>query len=281
MKRTHHCAQLIPSDIGATATLTGWVDTIRDQGGIIFVDLRDRKGITQIKLEPHDNANLAEQLKHLKLESVISISGAVSQRPEGTENPDLPTGQVEVVADALDIHNIAETPPFPSTTRAVTRLTTICVLPTATLTCAVRACAATSRCGTRSPNPSATISIAKSSSRWRPRFCSRAPRGRPGVSGAFAYPSGRVLRAFAVAPAIQTDPHGGGSGALFPDCPLFSRRGSARGPPDGVHTSRRGSVLCGPRGHLCVVRRHGKRSGEMLSAPRSPRPSCACPFTRR
>jgi len=113
MKRTHHCAQLTPSDIGATATLTGWVDTIRDQGGIIFVDLRDRKGITQIKLEPHDNANLAEQLKHLKLESVISITGAVSQRPEGTENPDLPTGQVEVVADALDIYNIAETPPFP------------------------------------------------------------------------------------------------------------------------------------------------------------------------
>jgi aspartyl-tRNA synthetase len=89
------------------------VDTIRDHGGIIFVDLRDRQGITQIKLEPHDNAKLADQLKHLKLESVISITGAVSQRPEGTENPDLPTGQVEVVADALEIHNIAETPPFP------------------------------------------------------------------------------------------------------------------------------------------------------------------------
>jgi len=113
MKRTHHCAQLTPSDLGATATLTGWVDTIRDQGGIIFVDLRDRKGLTQIKLEPHDNANLADQLKHLKLESVISITGLVSQRPEGTENPDLPTGQVEVVASALEIHNVAETPPFP------------------------------------------------------------------------------------------------------------------------------------------------------------------------
>ena len=113
MKRTHHCAQLTPSDIGVTATLTGWVDTIRDQGGIIFVDLRDRKGITQIKLEPHDNANLADQLKHLKLESVISIAGLVSERPEGTENPDLPTGKVEVLADALEIHNVAETPPFP------------------------------------------------------------------------------------------------------------------------------------------------------------------------
>ena len=98
---------------GASATLTGWVDTIRDQGGIIFVDLRDRKGLTQIKLEPHDNANLAEQLKLLKPESVISITGQVTARPEGTDNNDLPTGKVEVVADELFIHNISETPPFP------------------------------------------------------------------------------------------------------------------------------------------------------------------------
>ena len=113
MKRTHHCAQITQTDIGASATLTGWVDTIRDQGGIIFVDLRDRKGITQIKLEPHDNANLAEQLKHLKPESVINITGKVSLRPEGTENTDLPTGKLEVVADELFIHNVSETPPFP------------------------------------------------------------------------------------------------------------------------------------------------------------------------
>jgi len=113
MKRTHHCAQLASADIGATATLIGWVDTIRDQGGIIFVDLRDRKGITQIKLEPHDNASLGEQLKHLKDESVISVTGQVSRRPEGTENSNLPTGQVEVVATELVIHNIADTPPFP------------------------------------------------------------------------------------------------------------------------------------------------------------------------
>lgn len=113
MHRTHHCAQLTPADIGATVSLIGWVDTIRDQGGIIFVDLRDRKGVTQIKLEPHDNATLAEQLKHLKPESVIEIQGKVVRRPEGTENASLPTGQVEVVASSLEIHNISETPPFP------------------------------------------------------------------------------------------------------------------------------------------------------------------------
>jgi aspartyl-tRNA synthetase len=113
MKRTHHCAQLTLADLGASASLVGWVDTIRDQGGIIFIDLRDRKGVTQIQLEPKDNAKLGEQLKHLKPESVIGISGKVVRRPAGTENPSLATGEVEVVATELEIHNISETPPFP------------------------------------------------------------------------------------------------------------------------------------------------------------------------
>ena len=113
MQRSHHCAQLSVSDLDATVSLAGWVDTIRDQGGILFIDLRDRRGVTQIKLEPHDNAKLAEQLKHLKPESVIGISGKVVRRPAGTENKNLPTGEVEVVASALEIHNISETPPFP------------------------------------------------------------------------------------------------------------------------------------------------------------------------
>jgi aspartyl-tRNA synthetase len=113
MHRTHHCAQLSIPDLDATVSLAGWVDTIRDQGGIIFVDLRDRRGITQIKLEPHDDAKLADQLKHLKPESVIGISGKVVRRPAGTENKSLPTGEVEVVASSLEIHNISDTPPFP------------------------------------------------------------------------------------------------------------------------------------------------------------------------
>jgi aspartyl-tRNA synthetase len=100
-------------DIDTTVSLLGWVDTIRDQGGIIFVDLRDRRGVTQIKLEPHDNATLAGQLKHLKPESVIGITGRVVRRPAGTENKSLPTGEIEVVASSLEIHNLSETPPFP------------------------------------------------------------------------------------------------------------------------------------------------------------------------
>ncbi|MEY3607980.1 MAG: hypothetical protein RLZZ447_768 [Verrucomicrobiota bacterium] len=113
MQRSHHCAQLTPADLGQTVSLLGWVDTIRDQGGIIFVDLRDRKGITQIQLEPRDNAGLGEQLKHLKPESVIGVTGKVVRRPAGTENPALPTGAIEVNASALEILNLADTPPFP------------------------------------------------------------------------------------------------------------------------------------------------------------------------
>lgn len=113
MHRTHHCAQLTPAELDKNVSLIGWVDTIRDQGGIIFVDLRDRKGVTQIKLEAHDNAKLAEQLKHLKPESVIEVSGKVVRRPAGTENKSLPTGEIEVEASALEIHNISDTPPFP------------------------------------------------------------------------------------------------------------------------------------------------------------------------
>jgi aspartyl-tRNA synthetase len=113
MKRTHHCAQLTKADLGAIVTLAGWVDSLRDQGGIIFIDLRDRKGITQIKLEPNSNADAGARAAQIKPESVISVTGRVTLRPAGTANPSLPTGEVEVDATSLEILNLSETPPFP------------------------------------------------------------------------------------------------------------------------------------------------------------------------
>jgi aspartyl-tRNA synthetase len=113
MKRTHHCAQLTTADLGKTASLAGWVDSIRDHGGIIFVDLRDRQGITQVKFDPQDDADMGARAAQLKPESVIGVTGRVVRRPEGTVNPNLPTGEVEVDATALVIHNLSETPPFP------------------------------------------------------------------------------------------------------------------------------------------------------------------------
>jgi aspartyl-tRNA synthetase len=113
MHRTHHCAQLRTTDLGATASLSGWVDSIRDHGGILFVDLRDREGITQVKFDPGTNAELAALAAQLKPESVVGVAGRVVARPAGTVNPSLPTGEVELEATALTIHNISETPPFP------------------------------------------------------------------------------------------------------------------------------------------------------------------------
>jgi aspartyl-tRNA synthetase len=113
MNRTHHCAQLTSAQLGAPVALLGWVDSIRDHGGIIFIDLRDRKGLTQVKFDPQDNAALGTQAAHLKPESVIAIAGKVVARPAGTVNPALPTGEIEVAANHLEILNVSETPPFP------------------------------------------------------------------------------------------------------------------------------------------------------------------------
>jgi aspartyl-tRNA synthetase len=113
MKRTHHCAQLNQAGLGASVALAGWVDSLRDHGGILFIDLRDRKGITQVKFDPQVNKDLAAQAAQVKPESVIRVEGKVVPRPEGTVNPSLPTGEIEVDATALEILNLSDTPPFP------------------------------------------------------------------------------------------------------------------------------------------------------------------------
>jgi aspartyl-tRNA synthetase len=111
--RTHHCAQLRKADIGTTATLAGWVHVRRDHGGVIFIDLRDREGLTQVVFRPEENAELAQEAHHLRHEDVIQVEGKVSARVPGTENPKLPTGDVEVVPDKLRILNRADVLPFP------------------------------------------------------------------------------------------------------------------------------------------------------------------------
>ncbi len=112
-KRTHTCGELRPQHIGARVTLTGWVDTRRDLGGVIFIDLRDRYGKTQVVFNPQTNATVHELAGSLRSEYVVSVSGKVELRPEGTVNPGLATGEIDVMADELTILSKAETPPFP------------------------------------------------------------------------------------------------------------------------------------------------------------------------
>ncbi len=109
MKRTHNCGQLRSSDISKKVILCGWVHTRRDHGGIIFIDLRDRYGITQVVFGYGD---VLSKAKDLKPEYVVSIEGTVSKRPEGTVNKNLPTGEIEISAEKFEILNTSKTPPF-------------------------------------------------------------------------------------------------------------------------------------------------------------------------
>ena len=111
MLRTHTCNALRPTDAGKAVTLIGWVDTVRDLGGVLFVDLRDRDGITQVVF-PAGSAVLA-QAHALKSESVIQVSGKVTSREASTVNAKIATGEIEVVAESLTIHNICAPLPFP------------------------------------------------------------------------------------------------------------------------------------------------------------------------
>src|SRR3954451_22714929 len=114
MKRTHHCNELRPSHIGQTVTLSGWVHSRRDLGGLIFIDIRDREGRTQTVFDPSDlAADLFERAGSLRSECVISVSGKVRARPAGTNNPKIPTGEVEIAVQQLELLNFAEVLPFP------------------------------------------------------------------------------------------------------------------------------------------------------------------------
>jgi len=114
MKRTHHCNELRPAHIGQIVTLDGWVHSRRDLGGLIFIDVRDREGRTQSVFDPSDlPKDLFEQAASLRSECVVRITGKVRARPDGTNNPKIPTGEVEVMASALELLNYAEVLPFP------------------------------------------------------------------------------------------------------------------------------------------------------------------------
>lgn len=110
--RTHNCGELRESNIGENVILNGWVENRRDLGGVIFIDLRDRYGLTQIVFEPGYNSEAHKTGGELRSEFVVAVEGKVRKRPEGTENHQLPTGMVDVMIDEVIILNKAETTPF-------------------------------------------------------------------------------------------------------------------------------------------------------------------------
>lgn len=112
LKRTHYCGVLRKEHVGQQVVLMGWVQGRRDHGGLIFVDLRDRSGLVQVVFSPDTAGDIFGKAETIRNEFVLAVKGQVVPRPEGTENPNLDTGQVDVVAQELRILNRAKTPPF-------------------------------------------------------------------------------------------------------------------------------------------------------------------------
>ncbi|MCU0794766.1 MAG: aspartate--tRNA ligase [Akkermansiaceae bacterium] len=110
--RSHHCNELRSSHIGETVTLVGWVNSARDHGGVIFIDLRDREGFTQCVFRPEENSSAAKLSHQLREEDVVQVTGKVSARLEGTTNAKIATGEIEIVASDLVIVNKADVLPF-------------------------------------------------------------------------------------------------------------------------------------------------------------------------
>lgn len=109
--RTHYCGELGQQHLDAQISVCGWVNRRRDHGGVIFVDLRDKKGMLQVVFDP-DDAEMFARAETLRNEFVIRVEGKIRRRPEGTDNPEMETGEVELLAQSLQVLNVSETPPF-------------------------------------------------------------------------------------------------------------------------------------------------------------------------
>lgn len=110
--RSHYCGELTKDQVGQSVTLMGWVHSRRDHGGVVFIDLRDREGLTQVVFDSERQQEIHEQAHALRSEEVIEVTGVVALRPEGSENPQLNTGDIEVEVSVLTILNPSKTPPF-------------------------------------------------------------------------------------------------------------------------------------------------------------------------
>ena len=110
--RTHKCGELTKQQVGQSVVLNGWVQRRRDHGTVMFIDLRDRTGLTQVVFNSERNLSVHKAAHTLRSECVVSISGQVMARPDESRNPNLPTGEIEVFVDDVEILNEAKTPPF-------------------------------------------------------------------------------------------------------------------------------------------------------------------------
>ncbi|MGE5465041.1 MAG: aspartate--tRNA ligase [Syntrophothermus sp.] len=112
MYKTHSCGELRATNAGQKVTLAGWVHRRRDHGGVIFLDLRDRYGVVQVTVNPNASRETLEHVANVRMEWVLQVTGTVQKRPAGMQNPKMPTGEIEVIAESVEVLNTAKTLPF-------------------------------------------------------------------------------------------------------------------------------------------------------------------------
>jgi hypothetical protein len=234
--RSHYCGLVTEALMGQTVTLCGWVNRRRDHGGVIFVDLRDREGYVQVVCDPDRAEMFKRRPKGLRNEFCVQIKGLVRARPEGTTNDNLKSGKIEVLCHELKVLNPSVTPPFQldddnlsETTRLTHRVLDL-----------------------RRPYMQNNLML-----RYRvsmevrkfldangfidietPMLTKSTPEGARDYLVPSRVHDGHVLRAAAVAPAVQAVADGGGLRPLLPDHQVLPRRRPARRPPARVHADR-------------------------------------------
>ena len=255
--RTHTCGALGLAEDGKTVRLSGWCHRIRDHGGVLFIDLRDHYGMTQCVVDPDSPA--FRQAEKLRSEFVVRIDGAVRKRPAGTENPDMPTGLIEVYVREIEVLGPAGDLPLPvfgdQPYPEDTRLKLPLPRPQAREAAREHHAARPSRRFAAQPHEGAGLLRVPDADpdRLEPRRRARLPR-------AVAHPSRQVLRAAAGAAAVQAAADDGRLRPLLPDRAVLPRRGPARRP-----SARR--VL--PARHRDELRRAGRRvRGDGAGDPR-------------
>ena len=268
MMRTHRAGDLRAEHDGQKVVVCGWVAHRRDHGGVVFLDVRDTAGLVQVVIDPDQPG--CEAAHRVRNEWVLRVEGTVRPRPEGTVNPDLPTGEIEVGATSVEVLNEADPPPFPLDER--TDIDESAPAPAPIPRPAARA-DATQPAGAGRGEPRDARGDA--SARLRRSRDADADRVDPGrrarLRRAVASAARLVLRAAAEPAAVQAAAHGRRPRPLLPDRAVPPRRRSSRRPPVRVHAAR-------PRDEL---RRPGRRARPRPRSRCSPRPKRCAPTKRR